>query len=728
MSSKVKLRIIKYLFCAALWVVATNSIGLAQDQSVLITSDMVNNEVIMLGTLEGWKYHPGNISNGADPDLDVSDWQNVRPSDIDKSLLNKYGAIDGWFRIRIRLDSTFADNPLFWRIGTWGAIDLFVDGDIVKQYGVTSSERQGFEGYNPLNKLAKYSNLEVGRDYVISFYITDYLTSILNRITFHDPFRHDPLIRLSTEEYNELIVVGVSIGSFWGGAVGFAASMIAFIFWILYLQNREEQILKSMTATTTVIGLGIWFNASQLLNSVNLISNVVFTLLWQYSVLLYTGFIIYSLYIVITGSSPFKMWHVMATVTIVILASFISGTILLPVIYFILALVLLMYLFLRNRSTIKEAKRYLFWGAVSTFLIAVLVLTIEILQVPYSVNINSILLASYYISMPLSMFMYINRRLRDSLDEVRSQSEQLVTLSREKQDILAAQNEILEAQVADRTAELNESLEELKKAQEQLIQSEKLASLGQLTAGIAHEIKNPLNFVTNFSDLTRELVMEAREEMAGLGLTPDQVDRFEPILGDIEMNVSKIFEHGRRADNIVKGMLQHSRGKSGERTTTDINELVSEYLNLAYHGLRAQDPSFNVTIKTDFDPLIGFVEIVPQDFSRAILNLVNNACFAADQKKRELNDPRFKPTVTVSSKKLPNEVEIIVHDNGTGIPDHVKNKIFEPFFTTKPTGVGTGLGLSMTYEIIVNQHKGSLIVDSKAGDYTEFRIIIPSTL
>jgi signal transduction histidine kinase len=282
-------------------------------------------------------------------------------------------------------------------------------------------------------------------------------------------------------------------------------------------------------------------------------------------------------------------------------------------------------------------------------------------------------------------------------------------------------------QVAERTSELNESINELKKAQEQLVISEKMASLGQLTAGIAHEIKNPLNFVTNFSDLTRELVMEAREEMATLGLTPDQVDRFEPILGDIETNVSKIYEHGRRADNIVKGMLQHSRGKSGDRQPTDINEIIGEYLNLAYHGLRAQDPSFNVTLKTDFDPQVGLVNIVPQDFSRAILNLVNNACFAADQKKRTLNDSGFKPTVTVTTKKIDDMIEVVVHDNGTGIPDHVKNKIFEPFFTTKPTGVGTGLGLSLTYEIIVNQHGGSLDVNSKAGDFTEFRIIIPQT-
>ncbi len=686
---------------------------------------MIENDVIMLGQLDGWRYTSGNVANGAYPNLDLTDWQTVRPTDISDSLLNNRGVVDGWFRIRVRLDSSLTDIPLFWRIGTWGAIDMYVDGVLVKQYGITSSDRSQFVGFNPLNKLAKHADMVVGREYVIAFYTTDHLTSFLNRTIRGNPFRYDPLIRLSTEEYNERIISAVDNSSFWAGAMAFATTVIAIIFWILYYQNRDEHILRVITITTSVIAFGVWFNTSLFQHNVNLVYNTLFGFIWQLCVLLYTGLIVYSLHMVLAATKPFRIWHVLVAVMFVGVASYITSSIFFPAVYFVVAASMVVRLIIKHRSSLNNATAYLFWGGICTFMVAILILSLDLFEIGYSVHANSILLSCYYLAIPLSMLMYINQRFKDTLVEVKSHSDKVVMLGREKQVLLAAQNEILEAQVADRTSELQESLDELKKAQDQLIQSEKMASLGQLTAGIAHEIKNPLNFVTNFSDLTRELVMEAREEMATLGLSPDQVDRFEPILGDIEMNVSKIFEHGRRADNIVKGMLQHSRGKSGERQETDINELISEYLNLAYHGLRAQDPSFNVTLKTEFDPNVGMIEIVPQDFSRAILNLVNNACFAADQKKRNADMPGFKPTVMVSTKKLGNEIEIIVHDNGTGIPDHVKSKIFEPFFTTKPTGVGTGLGLSLTYEIIVNQHNGSLEVNSKDGEFTEFRIIIP---
>jgi two-component system, NtrC family, sensor kinase len=726
MSFKVKQHILSLLSMISIFVIATSTVVVAQEQTIVLSKDMIENDFIHLDRLEGWIFKPGNIVDGATPALDTSDWQILRPSDVSAEILNEIGAIEGWFRIRVRLDSTFADTPLFWSIITWGAIDLYVDGNRVKQYGVTSSERGAFRGYNPLSKFATHANVEIGRDYLIAVYLTDHLTSILNSTVMRNPYSYAPSIRLSTEDYNIIVADNVQFGSFHNGAMVFATSLIALIFWILYLQNRNEPILRSMTATTSVVAISVWLGTGNLLNRVDLLFNTLFVLLWQYSLLLYTGLIVISLYMVIMNKSPFRIWHVVALVTILMVISYVYAMQIPPITYFVVALLMLAYLFLTNRSALKNANVYLLWGAITTFLVAVLAMTLTIFRLNNQ-NSDAMLLASYYLAMPLCMFMYISRRFRDSIVEVKTQAEIVVVLSREKQDILAAQNELLEKQVSDRTSELQESLEELKKAQEQLIQSEKMASLGQLTAGIAHEIKNPLNFVTNFSDLTRELVMEAREEMAALGLSPDQVDRFEPILGDIEMNVSKIFEHGRRADNIVKGMLQHSRGKAGERQDTDINELIGEYLNLAYHGLRAQDPSFNVTLKTNFDPNVGMVAIVPQDFSRAILNLVNNACFAADQKKRTSEEPGFKPTVTVSTKMLPNEIEIVVHDNGTGIPDHVKNKIFEPFFTTKPTGVGTGLGLSLTYEIIVHQHQGSLEVNSKAGDFTEFRIIIPRT-
>jgi two-component system NtrC family sensor kinase len=721
-----QLMVVKCILIAVV-LIAFPRIVLAQDQSVLVTKDMIENDVIQLGQMDGWVYMPGSLINGADPNLDVSDWQRLKPADLGPEHLNASGAIDGWFRLKFRLDSTLVDTPLFWRMGTWGAVDLYVDGELVKQYGVTSSERGTFVGYNPLNKFAKMAQLSTGREYVLAIYTTDHLTSILNRTIRNDLTRYDPLIRLTVEDYNEIIANSQRLSAFWDGAVLLALFVLCLIFWILVAQNPKQQILYLVALTTTVITVGVIFSTRLLQHDVNLLYYNIFVLIWQTSVVLYIGIIVYVLYKFVAEKTVFKLWMLFAVVIVLMTVGWYLSSALFVFFYFAACAAMFIYLMASQWRNIRGAKIYLVSGALVISLVALTMLLMDFFGIMYGIHIGSSLLLVFYTTIPLSMLMYINRRFRDTLEEVTEHSRMVEELSNEKQELLLTQNERLEAQVAERTAKLQESLEELKKAQDQLIQSEKMASLGQLTAGIAHEIKNPLNFVTNFSDLTRELVMEAREEMATLGLSPDQVDRFEPILGDIEMNVSKIFEHGRRADNIVKGMLQHSRGKSGERQETDINELIGEYLNLAYHGLRAQDPSFNVTLKTEFDPNVGMIEIVPQDFSRAILNLVNNACFAADQKKRNAEVPGFKPTVMVTTKKIDNEIEIIVHDNGTGIPDHVKSKIFEPFFTTKPTGVGTGLGLSLTYEIIVNQHNGSLDVISKAGEFTEFRIIIPQT-
>jgi ligand-binding sensor domain-containing protein/signal transduction histidine kinase len=284
----------------------------------------------------------------------------------------------------------------------------------------------------------------------------------------------------------------------------------------------------------------------------------------------------------------------------------------------------------------------------------------------------------------------------------------------------------LEHLVQERTGELQKTVSNLKETQNQLILSEKMASLGQLTAGIAHEIKNPLNFITNFSVLSHDLTKDLRKE---LHAERDRVDpkralEIESLLNDLEQNVTKINDHGKRADSIVRGMLLHSRGKAGERQDTDLNALLAEYTNLAYHGMRAQDQSFNVKIETDLDPSIGKVSVVPQDLSRAILNIVNNACYAANDKRKNAKNG-FTPVVRVSAKGTSGSIEIRIRDNGNGIPDSIREKIFNPFFTTKPAGSGTGLGLSLSYDIITQEHRGEIRVDSKEGEFTEFVISIP---
>ncbi|HET6722001.1 MAG TPA: ATP-binding protein, partial [Chitinophagaceae bacterium] len=269
-----------------------------------------------------------------------------------------------------------------------------------------------------------------------------------------------------------------------------------------------------------------------------------------------------------------------------------------------------------------------------------------------------------------------------------------------------------------RNEKIENTLHQLRATQAQLIQSEKMASLGELTAGIAHEIQNPLNFVNNFSEVNDELLKELKTEAE-----KGNLEEVKAIANDIAFNSEKINHHGKRADAIVKGMLQHSRTSSGQKEPTDINALTDEYLRLAFHGLRAKDKSFNATMKTDFDPGISKINMVPQEIGRVILNLINNAFYAVREKQKQ-NLNGYEPTVSVSTKKNNEKVEISVKDNGNGIPAKVLDKIFQPFFTTKPTGQGTGLGLSLSYDI-VKAHGGELKVETKEGKGSEFIIQIP---
>ena len=264
------------------------------------------------------------------------------------------------------------------------------------------------------------------------------------------------------------------------------------------------------------------------------------------------------------------------------------------------------------------------------------------------------------------------------------------------------------------------TLSELKSTQAQLIQSEKMASLGELTAGIAHEIQNPLNFVNNFSEVSSELVDEMNEEIDKGNLADAK-----EIANDLKQNLEKINHHGKRADAIVKGMLQHSQSSSGIKEPTDINKLADEYLRLSYHGLRAKDNTFNAILKTDFDETIGNINIVPQDIGRVLLNLFNNAFYATNQKQKDMTGQQpYVPTITIVTKKLNDKIEIYVSDNGNGIPQKILDKIFQPFFTTKPTGQGTGLGLSLSYDII-KAHGGEIKVETKEGEGAEFIIQLP---
>ncbi len=293
------------------------------------------------------------------------------------------------------------------------------------------------------------------------------------------------------------------------------------------------------------------------------------------------------------------------------------------------------------------------------------------------------------------------------------------------QAVIAIENTRLFESVEARTRELAASLDDLRTAQDRLVQTEKLASLGQLTAGIAHEIKNPLNFVNNFSAVSVELIDELREALGGAHLDSKLRAEINEIADMLQGNLDKVVQHGKRADAIVKNMLLHSRQGSGEHRPVDINALVEESLNLAYHGARAEKQGFTITLERSFDPAAGEVDLFPQEITRALLNLIANGFYATTKRKADANGGDYEPTLAAATKNLGDSVEIRIRDNGTGIPPEVKEKLFNPFFTTKPAGEGTGLGLSISHDIIVKQHGGSIEVDTQPGEFTEFRVVLP---
>jgi signal transduction histidine kinase len=324
--------------------------------------------------------------------------------------------------------------------------------------------------------------------------------------------------------------------------------------------------------------------------------------------------------------------------------------------------------------------------------------------------------------MPMGVFLLTRREARPFTEK---QIELIKTFA--DQAVIAIENVRLFDEVQARTKELVASLDELRNTQDRLIQTEKLASLGQLTAGIAHEIKNPLNFVNNFSSLSRELIDELNEVLKTAELDDKMREEIDELSHMLKGNLEKVVQHGKRADSIVKNMLLHSREGSGEHRPTDINTIVEESLNLAYHGARAEKPGFNITLKRNLDPNAGMVDVYPQEITRVFLNLISNGFYAAT-KRNEAGEEGFEPTLCATTKSNGNAVEIRIRDNGTGIPPKVKEKMFNPFFTTKPAGEGTGLGLSMSHDIVVKQHEGKIEVQTEPGSFTEFIITLPRKL
>lgn len=694
----------------------TNS--LAQDTTLVLDTAMFNaDQQIFLASADGWVYQPGNNPAWASPGLNTSSWRKRKLTELSIKDVDNTGRVEGWFRLRLKLDSTFKSMPVWFRKSTWSAVDLYVDGNLLASYGSTGAKGEPYHDYYFLDQSPTSIPLAPGREYLISLHIVDYKAPFsLTKLKSELDVPIDQALRLVGPKYLASIAKLGPLASI-AYTLQFAAALFSsLLLWLLVFQQVGDQptlrllaiqcTLTALNGSTSILNLA----RLSLLSFVNYRLSDILTFL--------TVALLPVILLRIVGHPHIKQFTIGLLLLPVVAYGIdtVIGPINISILAFALEILFLLYIIISFRNKLQGAPRSIVMGIILAFIFALLFLLNSIL-VPQSLLRSSFILilgTAYSSAIPLSFLVYVALRFKEILAEDRAKAAVVVQITEEKRALLATQNLVLEQQVEVRTAEL-------KASQAQLIQKEKLASLGELTAGIAHEIQNPLNFVNNFSEVSAELVDELKEELA-----KGEVEEAGFIADDLAQNLQKIHHHGGRASSIVRGMLEHSRTESGERRPTDLNALADEHLKIAYHGLRAKDKEFNCELVTDFDPELGIVEVAPQEIGRVLLNIYNNAFYAVSQQRSSQgNAVDYRPIVEVQTKRAANHVTIRVRDNGNGIPESVKGKIFQPFFTTKPTGEGTGLGLSLSYDIVTKGYSGVLRVESQVGEGTTFIIELP---
>ncbi len=676
--------------------------------------------------LSGWKFEAGDDPKWAAPGFDDSKWQPVDPGQniLGFSQLRKSGI--GWIRLHIRVHSAIADQEMATWIVQYTASEVYLNGRQILKYGSVSTDPAKVAGYlpsvepHPIKLLAGDNFVAVRLAYQPGLPYVSNLYEPLPVFSLHINNYNVALANYRSRQHGKtLYIISLAIS---GGML----VIISFIYLIYFLFDRSRKVnlyyaLYCAMVSVNALPNEVWgverfgtlFSEmwTFFIGGIIMVPGMLFLLMTVYTLVAYRRRLVFTL-LAITGAFAIVFTYINGT----------TGDFFCSVIFPVICLVEGAYVCIwAMRRQIKDAGIIL--GGICLFTI----LSVSSAILDQSDLLSQLLFYASILSFPVGMSFYLgiqnsltNKNLRATLAEVQALSAQTLAQEAEKQQLLASQNETLEQQVNERTAELNRSLQELKSTQTQLIQSEKMASLGELTAGIAHEIQNPLNFVNNFSDVNREMLTELQEE-----LDKGDITEAKAIAADIEQNEQKINHHGKRAEAIVKGMLEHSRSSTGQKEPTDINQLADEYIRLSYHGLRAKDKNFNAELITNFDSSLPKVNAIPQDIGRVLLNLLNNAFYAVNQKAKTAG-VEYKPEVSVITSTGSGQVIIIVKDNGIGIPDAIKEKIMLPFFTTKPTGEGTGLGLSLTYDLVVKGHGGQIDIRSSEGEGATFTIILPA--
>ena len=672
-----------------------------------------------------WKFHAGDNTDWAKPGFDDRNWGAIDPSKDIYFLPQVRHAEIGWFRLKLNVKPSLFNKTLGLIVYQTGVSDIYLNGKLIYRLGDVAGHSKNkslrFYDYQLSLRLDTNRIQEIAvrfscskNDLIINYLTPNYCTRlVLTNI--------DDLVSNFMSETNSFLIKDIILVTLYVflGVISFFLFFSyriqrAYLFFGYYcFTSIIQALLRVPTYAVKPVSLSLASTCFLLSHFVSIFAII----------LLLAG--LYKIY----GQKKSILFYFIIFYTVTTLPVFIffypwSNI-------YAVAFALLMCIdaaVINFRAVINGFANA--WVLFITFLLFFLMfVSFMLIAISGNVNLGLNIAAVSLLVIPFGLSIFLanefartGRDLQTRIVEVEQLSEKAILQEQEKQQILTSQNEILENQVALRTAALNQSINNLKATQNQLIQSEKMASLGELTAGIAHEIQNPLNFVNNFSEVNTELIAEMKQE-----LEKGDLDEVNALAGDIEENSKKITMHGKRADAIVKGMLQHSQSSSGKKELVDINAWADEYLRLSYHGLRAKDKSFNAELVTNFDATLPKINVIPQDIGRVFLNLFNNAFYAVNQKQKTAGVD-YKPEVSVTTYSENNLVNINVKDNGIGIPNAIKDKIMQPFFTTKPTGEGTGLGLSLTYDMVVKGHGGSININSVEGEGSEFIISIPNFL
>ena len=735
---------LRHLFIiSAIWLAAAPTLAQSKARPARVTDN---------GNLPDsfWRFKAGDSLVWASPAYNDDHWaKGVAPANPMRLNEPLWSGGKGWFRIRFRLSKRKQLDTNSLVVSQLGHSDVYLDGRLLATIGLSPQNRAGAQ------RVIRFLPLPV----------TDTNQHLL---AVRYAFRHDPVVtadfdaaafKMTIERADDGPISLVALESVKAGVSFLLAGIfgcLALLHFLFYRTNKTQSVNKLLG--WEMVAFAISFGSRRFNDFVaTLTAKSLLDVLSTFTLLAGLLLLLTAIYQYLNLRRGRFYYGVISLMSTSFLYELVAGPIPYRLDLVCFALLLAEYIRIswigRRRN---DADSRLPWVSLRTSLYCVLafILTALLLSVVVAVStakgaeasvqlgwfsgviflITLLGLISFPVGLSLSLvrdYARTYQSLGDKLREVEELSVRAVTQEQEKQQLLARQNETLEHLVTERTAALDQSLTELRATQDQLIQREKLASLGELTAGVAHEIQNPLNFVNNFSDVSVELLTELEQEQ-GRPAAERDTGLEKEILGDIKENISKISHHGQRAAGIVRGMLQHSRASVGQREPTDLNALTEEYLRLAYHGLRrsgvpAKEKTFEVDLATHFDPDLPTVSIVPQDIGRVLMNLFTNAFYAVQERSRHYaaQPDTYRPTVTVRTQLVGNTVELRVHDNGIGIADEVRSKIFQPFFTTKPTGKGIGLGLSLSYDIITKGHGGTISLQSEPAVFTEFVVALP---